>query len=41
MVDEDVRTSAANEKFLKAFFKYGLIIMLLVSLLVAILSGAL
>ena len=41
MANEEARTSAVNEKFLKAFFKYGLVIMLLASLLVAFLSGAL
>ncbi len=39
IVDEERRTEASNERFLRAFFKYGWIIMLLVSLALAHLLG--
>ncbi len=39
MVDEERRVDAANERFVRAFFKYGWIIMLVVSLALAHLLG--
>jgi cation transport ATPase len=40
IVDEEQRAEAGNERFLRAFVKYGWIIMLLVSLALAHLLGA-
>lgn len=39
IVDEERRAEASNERFLRAFFRYGWIIMLLVSLALAHLVG--
>jgi hypothetical protein len=39
-MSNDTNAQAANERFLKAFFKYGLAIMLVVSLGLAYFSGA-
>lgn len=40
IVDEEQRMEARNARFLRAFFKYGWIIMLLVSIALAHLLGA-
>ncbi len=40
MVDEERREDAANARFVRAFLKYGLIIMLAASLLLAHFLGA-
>lgn len=40
IVDEEQRAEAGNARFLRAFIKYGWIIMLLVSLALAHLLGA-
>lgn len=39
IVDEELRVEAANERFLRAFIKYGWAIMLLVSIVLAYLLG--